>query len=120
LRPQLRSRRSTRPSQRAASASLAQRIKDLFNEPIHPWWHHLPADVRTQQHQFRILTRRLLAWLKRKPQRIALTVIAYLVTCAVPLLGGLPLISVVAILPLILVPPVGFLVYWLVWMEFHH
>lgn len=114
LRPQLRSRR--RPS---AERSDIQSLREQLQGPIHPWWQHLPEAQRTRRHQLRIRRRRLLAWLKRKPQRIGLTVIAYALLCGLPLLWGLPLISLVALLPLLLVPPVGVLVYWLVWQEFH-
>ena len=37
----------------------------------------------------------------------------------IPLLVGQVLITSFALLPLLLVPPVGVLVYWLVWKEFH-
>ena len=114
LRPQLRSRQ-----QPSAEHSDAQSLREQLQGPIHPWWQHLPAEQRTRQHQLRIRRRRLLAWLKRKPQRIGLTVITYVLLCGLPLLSGLPLISLVALLPLLLVPPVGVLVSWLVWQEFH-
>ncbi len=65
------------------------------------------------------MRRRLVAWLKRKPQRIGLTVVTYLLICGLPLAWGLPLITLVALLPLLLAPPLGWLVYWLVWKEFH-
>ena len=113
LRPQLRSRR--RPSADRTPTTLRERLQ----QPVHPWWQHLPEHQRTRQHLLRLQRRRLLAWLKRKPQRIGLTVIAYALLCSLPLLWGLPLISLVALLPLLLVPPVGVLVYWLVWQEFH-
>ena len=46
-------------------------------------------------------------------------VIVYLLIWSIPLLAGEPLLSAFAVLPLVLVPPVGYLVYWLVWKEFH-
>ena len=46
-------------------------------------------------------------------------VILYLLFWSIPLVMGQPLISVFAFLPLVLVPPVGYLVYWLIWKEFH-
>ena len=113
LRPQLRSR------QQRSGTHRSQTLREQLQGPIHPWWQHLPAELRTRQHQLRIRRRQLLAWLKRKPQRIGLTVITYVLLCGLPLLSGLPLISLVALLPLVLVPPVGVLVYWLVWQEFH-
>jgi len=43
----------------------------------------------------------------------------YLVVWSMPLLVGQPVITVFALMPILLVPPVGLLVYWLVWKEFH-
>ena len=63
--------------------------------------------------------RRLNAWLGGRRQRIGLITIIYLILWSIPLLLGQPLISFFAVLPLLLVPPVGVLVYRLVWKEFH-
>ena len=52
-------------------------------------------------------------------QRVSLTVLIYLVIWSMPLLVGQPVITVFALMPLLLVPPVGLMVYWLVWKEFH-
>ena len=43
----------------------------------------------------------------------------YVLIWLIPLAFGQFLITVFALLPLLLVPPVGLLVYWLVWREFH-
>ena len=43
----------------------------------------------------------------------------YVLIWLIPLAFGQVLITVFALLPLLLVPPVGLLVYWLVWREFH-
>ena len=91
-----------------------------MRQPPHPWWHHLPAERRSRREHARLLARRCRAWLAQRRQLIALALGVYLILCALPLCLGLPVLAVVAILPLILVPPVGFLVYWLVWKEFHH
>ena len=63
--------------------------------------------------------RRLGAWLKLKRQRIALLLVGYVLVWSIPLLLGEPLLSVFALVPLVLVPPVGLLIYRLVWKEFH-
>ncbi|CRY91202.1 putative membrane protein [Synechococcus sp. WH 8103] len=62
---------------------------------------------------------RLKAWLGGRRQRVSLTVAVYLLVWSMPLLVGQPVITVFALMPLLLVPPVGWLVYWLVWKEFH-
>ena len=86
---------------------------------IHPLWAHLPPERRNWRASQTLRLRRLWAWLKQKRQRIGLVVITYLLIWSIPLLAGEPLLSAFALLPLILVPPVGYLVYWLVWKEFH-
>lgn len=86
----------------------------------HPWWLHLPAEQRRRRHHARLLLRRLRAWLQQRRQRLGMALAFYLGLCMLPLLAGLPLLGVAALLPLLLVPPVGVLVYWLVWKEFHH
>jgi len=105
--PQLRSRRP--PSTPALERG----------DELHPWWRHLPADQQLRRHRWRLHRLRFLAWLKRKPQRIAATVLVYALICALPFVWSLPLVSLVAALPLLLVPPLAGLVYWLVWQEFH-
>ena len=86
---------------------------------IHPLWAHLPPERRSWRARQTLRLRRLWAWLKQKRQRIGLVVITYLLIWSIPLLAGEPLLTAFALLPLILVPPVGYLVYWLVWKEFH-
>ena len=87
--------------------------------PIHPLWDYLPRERRSRQALLQLRLRRLWAWLKQKRQRIGLVVLLYLLIWSIPLLAGEPLLSAFAVLPLVLVPPVGYLVYWLVWKEFH-
>ena len=68
---------------------------------------------------FQLRMRRLRFWLSQRRQSIRLILIVYVVVWSIPLLIGQFLMTVVALLPLVLVPPVGYLVYWLVWKEFH-
>ena len=98
---------------------LASQLQHSNNAPIHPLWTFLPEESRTPQALRRVRRRRLWAWLKQKRQRIALVVLLYLLIWSIPLLIGEALLTIFAILPLVLVPPVGYLVYWLVWQEFH-
>ena len=107
LRPQLRSRRSSSPDVMVAT------------DAPHPLWRHLPADRQMLRDRWRLRSRRLLAWLKRKHQRIGITIILYGLLCCLPLFWGLPLVAMVALLPLLLAPPLAVLVYLLVRQEFH-
>ena len=86
---------------------------------LHPLWPYRPAQARTPLASLRLRLRRLWAWLKQKRQRIALVLIGYVLIWSIPLLLGEPLLTVFALLPLLLVPPVGLLIYRLVWKEFH-
>ena len=49
----------------------------------------------------------------------AISIPILILILSIPLLIGEALLTVFAVLPLLLVPPVGYLVYWLVWKEFH-
>ena len=86
----------------------------------HPLWHLLPDEQQGRRQRFDLHRKRLGAFLRRRRQLIILTIALYLSLCALTILLGLPQLAGVAILPLLLVPPVGYLIYWLVWKEFHH
>ena len=113
----LRKLKLRRPS--TGLKTLASQLRHSSNAPIHPLWAFLPEESRSPQALRQLRRRRLWAWLKQKRQRIALVVLLYLLIWSIPLLIGEALLTVFAILPLVLVPPVGYLVYWLVWQEFH-
>ena len=85
----------------------------------HPLWQHLPAERRTRRAKLALQYRRGLAWINRRQQRIGIALGVYLVLWLIPLWFNQVLITSFALLPLLLVPPVGVLVYWLVWQEFH-
>ena len=85
----------------------------------HPLWNYLPAKQRSQRARLSLEVHRTLAWMRRRRQRIAIAIATYVLLWLIPLLGGQVLITAFALLPLLLVPPVGALVYWLVWKEFH-
>ena len=91
----------------------------LRDHEQHLFWRHLPQERKTRQARWALYTRRLWAWCGGRRQRIGLAVAIYLILWCIPLLLGQPLISLFAVLPLLLVPPVGILVYRLVWKEFH-
>ena len=84
----------------------------------HPWWAHIPASERSRLRR-RLLRLRLRTWVAGSRQRILLTTVGYLLLCLLPLLHGQWHLSVLAVLQLLLVPPVGYLVYLLAWHEFH-
>ena len=96
-----------------------QGLRQQLRTP-HPWWHQLPPERRTRREHTILLYRRLRAWLWVRRQRVLLTIGFYLLLCILPILFGLPALGVVALLPLLLIPPVGVLLYWLVWKDYHH
>lgn len=91
----------------------------LRDHEQHLFWQHLPLEQKTRKARCRLYTSRLVAWCGGRRQRIGLVIGVYLILWSIPLLLGQPLISLLALFPLLLVPPVGLLVYRLVWKEFH-
>jgi hypothetical protein len=67
----------------------------------------------------RLALRRLLSALARRRLRILLAVLVYAGLCLLPLLIGQLHLTLLALLPLVLVPPLGYLTYRLAWHEFH-
>ena len=85
----------------------------------HPLWQYLPPERRNRRELSIFRLRRFLASFQGRRERLIVVSGLYVVTWLIPLAFGQVLISVFALLPLLLVPPVGLLVYWLVWREFH-
>lgn len=119
----LRQVRGRKPSKQRSgpkgNASIVEQLQHSDEHPIHPLWNYLPDDQRNLRQLSVLRRRRIWAWLKQKRQRIGVVVLAYILMWSVPLIIGETLMTVFAFLPLVLVPPVGYLVYWLVWKEFH-
>ena len=85
----------------------------------HPWLEYVPGSRRPRvrlERQCLLLKSRL----SLASVQIALLLAGYLLFCLLPLAFGLVTLTGFAVLPLLLVPPVGYLIYWLVWNEFHH
>jgi hypothetical protein len=85
----------------------------------HPWWQHVPKRRRTV-----ILFgsrwrngRELLG--KRKNLIVTITV-CYFILCLVPIVFGARILSLLALVPLIFLPALLCLIWWLAWNEFHH
>ena len=85
----------------------------------HPLCQYLPEERRTRRARLQLQRQRCVAWLMRKRQLVGLFIGLYVVLWMIPLLFQQVLITALALMPLVLVPPVGLLVYWLVWEEFH-
>ena len=85
----------------------------------HPLWRHLPPKRRSQCARLQLKAWRWWAWLQQRRQRIGVALGLYVLVWLIPLLLQQPLITSFALLPLVVVPPVGWLIYWLVWQEFN-
>ena len=86
---------------------------------LHPLWRHLPQERQNRREMFILRNRRLIARFQGRRERVILVTTLYVVTWSLPLIFGQPLITFFALLPLILVPPVGWMVYQLVSREFN-
>jgi len=82
------------------------------------WMRYVP-----EAEQPRRLRRWRQAWLRaqlqRRRVRIALLLLLNLVIALVPWWMGLQSLAVLVLLPLVSVPLVGGLAYWITWQEFH-
>ncbi|WP_411869773.1 hypothetical protein [Vulcanococcus limneticus] len=68
----------------------------------------------------RLVRARLWAWLSRRPVQLLLLMLTYLFFCLALLLRlQMPALAGLALMPLLAVPPVAYLGYWLIWREFH-
>lgn len=83
------------------------------------WWAHVPAHQRRQR-RIAARMRRLRDTMRRRWFLITTLIAAYVAICLVLLLSGTGAVALLATLPLLLVPPVGGLAYWLLWKEYHH
>lgn len=82
------------------------------------WKRYIPDPERQQR-----LRQWRLAWFKAQLQRrrvqIALLGLLNLLICLVPWWMGLRSLTILALLPVLSVPLVGGLAYWITWGEFH-
>jgi hypothetical protein len=85
----------------------------------HSWIPYLSSRrQRVARFERRLLLTRA-AFGDRRYQFVSLLAV-YLLACLVTFAFGFVTLAGFAILPVVLVPPVGLLIYWLVWKEFHH
>lgn len=82
------------------------------------WWRYVPEQERSRRRkQWRWAWLR--AQLHRRRVQIALLLVLNLLICLVPWWMGLQSLAVLALLPVVAVPLVGGLAYWITWQEFH-
>lgn len=89
------------------------------NPRQHPWWQHVPAaDKRGVQR--RRSWRQLGTALGSRSGQLALLLGLYLAIALGMLGAGAGPITLLVVLPLVLLPALAGLSYWLMWKDFHH
>jgi hypothetical protein len=90
----------------------------LSTGPQGDWWRFVPPEQRRRR-RFRAWR---LRWRERLRQRwlaIAIAFSAYGFMLLWMLLHLPPVVTLLALAPMLLLPLVGYLTYWLLWKEFH-
>ncbi len=82
------------------------------------WWRYVPEPDRPKRLQ-RWRRAWLVAQLQRRRVQIALLIVLNVLIALLPWWMGLHSLTVLALLPLVSVPLVGALAYWITWGEFH-
>ena len=84
----------------------------------HPWWQHVPAE-RRHQALWRRRWQRLGRRLTSRPSLLLLLLLLLLAGSAGLAAAGAGGLALALLLPLLLLPPLAALSYWLTWREFH-
>lgn len=87
--------------------------------PPASWWSHVPVHERPQR-RGAVWVIRLRQLFVRRLFLITALCTAYALICLYVLRSGMGAVALLAVLPLLLMPPIGALSYWLLWKEFHH
>jgi len=99
---------------------MTQPLKPASDHPSsHPWWHHIPVDKRSAVLRA-VGRRRLRELMSRRRSQIIALVLIYALLCSLPIIMAWPSLVVLALLPLLLLPALAGLAWWLIWKEFHH
>jgi hypothetical protein len=85
----------------------------------HPWWQHV-ADRHRPIARRRAAVGRLRLAARRRSNQLLLLAALYGLLCLIPVLFGGSAISVLALVPVLVLPALGVLTWWLMWKEFHH
>ncbi|MDM7937830.1 MAG: hypothetical protein QUV06_10265 [Cyanobium sp. CZS 48M] len=83
------------------------------------WLNYVPAAQRRSVLRQRTY-QRLKTKLFSRSVVVGILIATYLLFCLFMLVWGSASLGLLAVLPLLLPPPVAYLAYWLIWREFHH
>lgn len=95
------------------------RPSKLPQSPPSNWSIYVPAAQRRKVMRLRTW-QRIKTRLLSRSFIVSTLLVGYLLVCLYLLLWGSPTVGFLAILPMLLPPPVAYLAYWLLWREFHH
>ena len=84
----------------------------------HPWWQYVGKERRSGVLQRR-LAGRLKQWATSQTGKLILLLLLSLIIGSVLAARGAGLMALLTALPLLLLPPLAYLLYWLTWKEFH-
>lgn len=84
----------------------------------HPWWQYVGQERRSGV-LLRRLAGRLNQWITSQQGKLTLVLLLYLSIGLVLVIQGAGLMALLTGLPLLLLPPLAYLLYWLTWKEFH-
>ena len=82
------------------------------------WSEYVPEQERREIERRRRF-RRVLTKLRERRMLISLCVGIYLLWCVALLLRGMVFAFSLSLLPILVLPPLGYLAWWLVWKEFN-
>jgi hypothetical protein len=85
----------------------------------HAWWDYVPTEKRRGL-QWQSWRRRLRQRLIRRWNVVVAVVVLYLLLCLLLNVFGAGSLISLAMMPLLLLPIVTLLAWWLAWKEFHH
>ena len=85
----------------------------------HAWWTHVPTEKRRGL-QWQSWRRRLRQRLIRRGTVVVAVAVVYLLLCLLLNAFGAGFLISLAMMPLLLLPIVTLLAWWLAWKEFHH
>ncbi|KEF41550.1 MAG: hypothetical protein ER33_10720 [Cyanobium sp. CACIAM 14] len=86
--------------------------------PSGDWWRFVPAE-QLRRRRFKAWRLRWKERLRRRGVAIALAFLCYGLVVIALLLHLPPLVGLLALAPMVLLPLLGYLTYWLLWKEFH-
>jgi hypothetical protein len=85
---------------------------------VHPWWSHVPKQKR-QSLRFQSRWRSIRIRFAQRHSLIAITSAFYLVCALLPILVGAQTLSLLTLVPVLLLPALLGLIWWLTWKEYH-